>query len=77
MLFRQKKSSKTKQNCHKKIGYLSVVIILSVFPQIIAFAQTVDECLACHEDKSLTTERSGKVISLYVDRTRTKKICTR
>ncbi len=30
-------------------------------------AQTADDCLMCHEDQSLTTERNGKEISLAVD----------
>jgi len=30
-------------------------------------AQTRDDCLACHSDESLTTERRGREVSLYVD----------
>src|SRR3990172_1540093 len=30
-------------------------------------AQTSEECLSCHSDNSLTMEKSGKTISLFVD----------
>ncbi len=30
-------------------------------------AQTKEDCLACHSDNTLTTERNGKTVSLYVD----------
>jgi len=32
-----------------------------------AFALTDDDCMDCHSDKELTTEKDGKTISLYVD----------
>ncbi len=32
-------------------------------------AQSVDQCLACHNDRSLSMERKGKSISLFVDAT--------
>jgi hypothetical protein len=32
-----------------------------------AGAQENADCLACHEDRELTTERGGKVVSLFVD----------
>lgn len=30
-------------------------------------AQSIEDCLACHEDNTLTTERKGKEVSLYVN----------
>ena len=30
-------------------------------------AQTVDDCMMCHEDEEMTTERDGREVSLYVD----------
>ena len=42
--------------------------MLTAFFTMISFAQTVDDCLACHQDTSITTERNGKVVSLFVDR---------
>jgi cytochrome b subunit of formate dehydrogenase len=63
----------------KKIGFL---LMLTALAQMTSIAQTVEECLTCHDDKSITTERNGKVISLFVDRAVQKKsphaklICT-
>jgi cytochrome b subunit of formate dehydrogenase len=34
-----------------------------------SYAQSNDECLACHSDNSLTMEKRGKTISLFVDDT--------
>src|SRR5512146_3048459 len=31
------------------------------------YAQQNDDCLACHSDKSMTTQRGGRTVSLYVD----------
>ena len=30
-------------------------------------AQTAEECLACHSDKDLTTERAGRTVTLFVE----------
>ncbi len=38
-----------------------------LFLSIALPAQTKDECLACHSDNSLTMEKKGKTISLFVD----------
>jgi cytochrome b subunit of formate dehydrogenase len=62
--------------------YFSFLLMLITLPSMIALAQTVDECLSCHEDTSLTTERNGKIVSLFVDRAVQKRsphaklICT-
>ncbi len=32
-----------------------------------ASGPTSDDCLACHSDKSLTTKRGGRTVSLFVD----------
>ncbi|MBI5647667.1 MAG: cytochrome b/b6 domain-containing protein [Ignavibacteriae bacterium] len=42
---------------------LSLTIVLAAA----AGAQTKDECLACHNDNSLTMERAGKDVSLFVN----------
>jgi cytochrome b subunit of formate dehydrogenase len=66
-------------SCLRKLSFL---FLLSVSLSTIALAQTANDCLACHEDKSLTTERKGKVISLFVDRaaqnksSHAKLVCT-
>ena len=43
-----------------------LALLLAVAP---AFAADVanDECLACHSDKSLTTKRAARTVSLFVD----------
>lgn len=38
---------------------------LSISP--IAAGQSKEDCLACHSDKTLTTERKGKTVSIYAD----------
>ena len=43
---------------------LTIVLMLA---SISARSQTNDDCLACHEDPDLTTERQGKEVSLSVD----------
>jgi len=48
----------------KKIIFVFLIeIILSVG----LIAQSNTDCLACHDDKTLTMERGGKIISLYVN----------
>src|SRR3989338_2926776 len=41
--------------------------VLLTFATLAAQAQTRDDCLACHSDESLTTDRQGKQVSLHVD----------
>jgi cytochrome b subunit of formate dehydrogenase/uncharacterized protein with PIN domain len=43
-----------------------LLLIVSLFP-LIAVAQTVDDCLLCHGDATLSAERQGSEVSLYVD----------
>jgi len=43
-----------------------IVLLLSLnFNNV--FAQSNDDCLMCHSDETLTTEKDGKEISLFVD----------
>jgi len=37
-----------------------------ILPRVVS-AQTVDDCLACHSDSTLTMEKNGKTISLFAD----------
>jgi cytochrome b subunit of formate dehydrogenase len=53
---------------NKIIITILLTMVLIVLASMIVSAQTTADCLACHEDKSLTKERNGKVISLFVDR---------
>ncbi|MDH3251318.1 MAG: cytochrome b/b6 domain-containing protein [Ignavibacteria bacterium] len=45
-------------------GYWTLVVF---FPFFSAQAQSSEDCLTCHSEKSLTTEKRGKEISLYVE----------
>ena len=43
------------------------MILIFIFgSHLAAFAQTDDDCLACHDDASLSVEKNGKKLSLYV-----------
>lgn len=44
-----------------------LILFSSLFLASFAFAQTNDECLACHSDNTLTMERKGKTVSLFVN----------
>ena len=48
-------------------GRLATALFLALAMNGIALGQDNTECLSCHEDKSLTTERQGKTVSLFVD----------
>jgi cytochrome b subunit of formate dehydrogenase len=45
---------------------LPLTVLLSVFCPSLR-GQTRDECLACHSDSTLTMERNGQTVSIYVD----------
>lgn len=49
------------------------VALFNAFLSIHSSAQTVDECLACHSDTTLTMERKGKTISLFADQVQLRK----
>jgi len=44
-----------------------LLITLTVLYSPLLTSQTKEDCLACHSDTSLSTERNGKTISLYVN----------
>jgi len=48
------------------LGFLFLIVSFS-FINSSTFAQSRDDCLACHDDNEITTERNGKEVSLYVD----------
>ena len=47
------------------IYFLIVVFSILYFPS--SFSQSNEDCLTCHEDNTLSTERKGKAVSLYVN----------
>ncbi len=53
-----------KKACH--LAYLIIILSVIIFANF-AQAQSNDDCLMCHSDNTLTTERNGKTISLFVD----------
>ena len=52
-------------NSRSILMILSVIVALVLVPG--AFGQTKEDCLACHSDSSLATEKKGKQVSLYVN----------
>ena len=54
----------TKKTIH--LTYLIVLLSIAIFINL-AKAQSNDDCLMCHSDNTLTMEKNGKTISLYVD----------
>ena len=38
-----------------------------IFPSSHLFAQTNEDCLGCHGEKTMSTEKNGKTVSLFVD----------
>src|SRR3990172_7181802 len=47
-----------------KSFYLAAILLCAASIR----AQSIDDCLACHEDPELSTERGGRNISLFVDK---------
>ncbi len=48
--------------------FLNIVILLTqILIFTLSFAASKEDCMMCHSDKELTTERQGRTISLYVD----------
>ena len=43
------------------------IILFVVVTSYVAFSQGNGDCLVCHSDSTLTTKKSGKLVSLYVD----------
>jgi hypothetical protein len=48
-----------------RLTFISLITAISW--NTISSAQSVDDCMICHEDASLTGERSGREFSVYVD----------
>ncbi len=45
----------------------SIIFLWILYFSGIAFAQSDEDCMMCHEDKELTAERYGKNVSMYVN----------
>jgi hypothetical protein len=55
---------------HKRGSFLGALLLAGALPATAALAQDAEECLACHGDRDLTTERDGRTVSLYVSERR-------
>ncbi len=49
----------------KAICLIVTIFLLGATP--LPFAQSVDDCMMCHEDPDLTKERDGREVSLSID----------
>jgi hypothetical protein len=52
------------------LGLVGALVALGTLSGAVAHAQESEECLACHGDRDLTTERNGRTVSLYVSERR-------
>jgi hypothetical protein len=43
------------------------MILATVLLPRISFGQTDEDCLFCHEDNTLTAQRQGKTVSMFVN----------
>jgi len=64
---RQGSPAGTRKALPRRISLGALPVLLLVFLPGIGAGQENSECLGCHGDKSLTAERKGKSVSLYVD----------
>ena len=66
------KKSIQKPKHSQNIHFLIIIVVSVLLPWIVS-AQTVDDCLACHSDSTLTMEKKGKTISLFANYAALKK----
>jgi cytochrome b subunit of formate dehydrogenase len=45
--------------------FFTSLVVISISP--VSFSQSNEDCLACHEDNTLTMEKKGKEVSLFVE----------
>src|ERR1035438_7891255 len=57
------------RSLYSKLPLLVMLFVLaaSFTTQCSATQPTSDDCLACHSDKTMTTKRGGRTVSLFVD----------
>jgi predicted CXXCH cytochrome family protein len=51
----------------KPIKFITLILFISLLLICFSFAQTNEDCEACHSDPELTTRRQGRTISLFVN----------
>lgn len=52
---------------------LATFVTMAILTPPLLRAQSSDECLTCHEDNSLSMEKHGKAVSIFVDRSILKR----
>lgn len=53
--------------CHSRRRFVLYIIGACLLFSSTLFAQSKENCLACHSDNSMTMERKGKQVSIFVD----------
>ena len=67
MFFRYIRRLKINKNVNRPASLSFLIMFLSLGAQGYLFAQSSDDCLMCHEDETLTMEKEGREISLFVN----------
>ena len=67
MFFRHIRSLKINRSVNRSVSLSFLIMFLSLGIQSYLFAQSNDDCLMCHEDETLTMEKKGREISLFVN----------
>jgi len=67
MFFRYVRSLKINTNVNRSYILSFFIILLSLAIQSNLSAQSNDDCLMCHSDDTMTMERGGKEVSIFVD----------
>ncbi|MBU2624120.1 MAG: cytochrome c3 family protein [candidate division Zixibacteria bacterium] len=49
------------------LKWLLAAVLVTTFGFAPVFAQSIEDCIMCHEDEELTKERNGKEVSLFID----------
>ena len=55
-----------KNNIFQDLRYSMLFLFLVLFGNL-ASAQSNEDCMMCHEDRELTTEKRGRTISMFVN----------
>ena len=57
----------TRRKWMKKTGSWLILFLFIFMPFSLAYAASDEDCMECHSDKQMTTNRNGKAVSLFVD----------
>ena len=59
--------NRSRMRFRAQFGLLVLVLPIILAAPAVTLSQSVDDCMACHEDEELTGERGGQEFSAYVD----------